>query len=323
MTMKGELDVKGAIKDYFEASKIYEFPIVCYSRQGGRTGAEVLARAFAMTGKNVYIGTKLAARSRGTNQLVLRIADTEDIPRGVALTYSRGLLAMHEDLYWPIPVFRGMSRSEIVSKSAKGTLMVCTSKSPEEIEYPLDFEGTIATVDAEGIFNARIGKEPATSGVTALGLFVAATKLIGIDTVKDAILQHDRLPKKVREANAACMVEAYEKSKVLNNVKLKGKYTPEQFAAKEAERPQGDFMTVDDMTAQTWRSKLPVCDTRKCVCIECLAAYYCGVGALSWKDEQFCLDYDFCKGCGTCEQECPEKAIKMESAEKVLAEVKK
>ena len=143
------------------------------------------------------------------------------------------------------------------------------------------------------------------------------------DVVKEAIMQHERLSKRMRELNAECMMEAHEKTKILRDVKLKGKMTLEEFMAKEARSPEAEWMTVDDMVAQTWRSKLPVCDTRKCVCIECLAAYFCGIGALSWKDEQFHLDYDFCKGCGTCAEECPEDAITMEPADKVLASVKK
>ena len=29
------------------------------------------------------------------------------------------------------------------------------------------------------------------------------------------------------------------------------------------------------------------------------------------KDGELVIDYDFCKGCGICEHQCPAKAIKM------------
>jgi 2-oxoacid:acceptor oxidoreductase delta subunit (pyruvate/2-ketoisovalerate family) len=58
---------------------------------------------------------------------------------------------------------------------------------------------------------------------------------------------------------------------------------------------------------------------RKCVCIECLSAYYCPEAVISWEDEAIKIDYDFCKGCGTCVLECPENAITMEDADQVSA----
>jgi len=315
------LSIEEAIRTHFERNRIHEFPIFGYARQGARTGVEVLARAFTMEGKHVYVGAKLAARSRGNNEIALRISDTEEVPRGVAVTYPNGILAIHEDLLWPIPVFRDMDRAEIVGRSTRGVLMICTAKAPDDIEVPLDFEGTIATVDADAIFNERIGTEPAATGITAIGLFAAATNLIHPEVLKEAILQHERLGKRARELNVACMMEAYDKTRMLRDVKRKGKLTLEEFAAKESQRPKNDWFTREDLLAQTWRRKLPTCDTKKCVCIECLAAYSCGIGALSWKDEQFYMDYDFCKGCGTCAEECPEGAITMEPADKVLVHV--
>lgn len=315
------LDIEKAVRNHFERTKIHELPVLGYARQGGRTGVEVLARAFTMEGRHVYIGAKLAARSRGNNEMVLRIADMEEIPRGTAVTHPMGILALHEDLLWPIRVFRGMDRAEIVGRSTKGILMICTHKAPESIEVPLDFEGTVAILDADAIFNERIGREPAAIGITATGLFAAATDLIRPEVVKEAILRHERLSKRMRELNVECMIEAYEKTKILRDVKLKGKMTSEEFRARETRQPKNDWLTVEDVVAQTWRRKLPACDTKKCVCVECLAAYSCGTGALTWKDEQFCLDYDFCKGCGTCAEECPENAITMEPADKVLAGV--
>ena len=87
-------------------------------------------------------------------------------------------------------------------------------------------------------------------------------------------------------------------------------------------QPSSDLITPEEKSVSTlWREYLPVCDVKKCVCIECLAAYYCPEGVIRWQDEAYHVDYDFCKGCGTCAVECPEKAIVMEEAEKVLAKV--
>ncbi|MFC1939758.1 2-oxoacid:acceptor oxidoreductase family protein [Chloroflexota bacterium] len=321
--MSESFDMMRAMRANFERSNLLEFPFFSYPRQGGRTAVEILARAFVMEGKYVYIGARLGARSRGTNEIVFRTADTDTIPKGLATTYPSGLMFMHEDLLLPIRAMEAgrradLERIETLQQEAKGLLMVCSAKAPEDIKYPLDFEGSVATVDAEGIFIKRASIEPAPSGITALGLFLAATgDLISLETVKKAIMQHERLGKRVRELNVECMQEAYEKTRIAHNIKRKGEFTPEEYLERETYVPSSNLITGEDMNALMWKNKVPVCDTRKCVCIECLAAYFCGAAAIGWEDEALQIDYDFCRGCGTCAKECPENAITMEPAEKV------
>jgi pyruvate ferredoxin oxidoreductase delta subunit len=62
-----------------------------------------------------------------------------------------------------------------------------------------------------------------------------------------------------------------------------------------------------------WRSVRPELDREKC--IYCGFCYiYCpdGVYQDMGKDEKYYKpDFDYCKGCGICAQECPKKCIKM------------
>ncbi|MDD1663335.1 MAG: 4Fe-4S binding protein, partial [Methanomicrobiales archaeon] len=44
-----------------------------------------------------------------------------------------------------------------------------------------------------------------------------------------------------------------------------------------------------------------------------LCSLYCPEGVIS---EDLKIDYDFCKGCGICANECPKKAIRMEREER-------
>jgi len=62
-----------------------------------------------------------------------------------------------------------------------------------------------------------------------------------------------------------------------------------------------------------WKTFKPIRDVKKCTrCLLCVLL--CPDGAIHWKpeEEDIEFDYDFCKGCGICANECPTKAIEME-----------
>jgi pyruvate ferredoxin oxidoreductase delta subunit len=58
-----------------------------------------------------------------------------------------------------------------------------------------------------------------------------------------------------------------------------------------------------------WRSNVPVWQQKNCIqCLTCWA--YCPDNAIKLKDgpkgkERAEFDYDYCKGCGICPEECP------------------
>ncbi len=58
----------------------------------------------------------------------------------------------------------------------------------------------------------------------------------------------------------------------------------------------------------SWRTFKPILDKEKCIeCENCIM--FCPEGCIN---NDYDIDYDYCKGCGICEEECPVKAIKME-----------
>jgi len=70
--------------------------------------------------------------------------------------------------------------------------------------------------------------------------------------------------------------------------------------------PTTEYLTGD------WRTFKPVLDSQKCN--KCLLCYvYCPDGAIEWKPEaeEIEFNYNYCKGCGICANECRLGAIKM------------
>lgn len=63
-------------------------------------------------------------------------------------------------------------------------------------------------------------------------------------------------------------------------------------------------------TNASWRTERPVIDHDACImCLQCYLV--CPEGTIVRKDGTLEVDYDFCKGCGICANECPKKAIAM------------
>jgi 2-oxoacid:acceptor oxidoreductase delta subunit (pyruvate/2-ketoisovalerate family) len=324
--MTTRINVKEYLRDHLaEGADFQEFLFFCLARQGGRTALEILARALISQGKNVFVGQNLTgARSVGTNHMVMRIGDTPDLPRGMAAERPTGIMFLHEALVWPDPseVIAQVKRSEGILATRKGgLLMISTARAPKQVAYPIDFTGTVATVDAEAVFADRVDIRPAPSGITALGLFAAANRdLLDIEALKASVLQHDRLSPRVRQLNAECMEEAYERAKVARRVKLKGKMTPAEFEASTVTRPTTAVLDSSHKGISTeWREELPVLDDNLCTCEVCFSAMACPEAVIRWHDGAIHMDYSFCKGCGSCANECPPGAITMDIAESALA----
>jgi pyruvate ferredoxin oxidoreductase delta subunit len=64
----------------------------------------------------------------------------------------------------------------------------------------------------------------------------------------------------------------------------------------------------------TWRVFRPVIDTEKC--IKCWRCWIFCPDATIIKNDVPTVNYEYCKGCGICANECPVDAIEMTREEK-------
>ncbi len=63
-------------------------------------------------------------------------------------------------------------------------------------------------------------------------------------------------------------------------------------------------------TNASWRTEKPVIDVDTCIfCLRCYLV--CPEGTIYQDNDTLHVDYDFCKGCGICANECPKKCIAM------------
>jgi len=59
-----------------------------------------------------------------------------------------------------------------------------------------------------------------------------------------------------------------------------------------------------------WRTERPVLNKDRCT--NCLICWiFCPEGTIKRMDDKVEIDYDYCKGCGICANECVRKAIVM------------
>ena len=78
------------------------------------------------------------------------------------------------------------------------------------------------------------------------------------------------------------------------------------------EIPPTPINTRDSRVVKTggWRAFKPICDNSKC--IKCWTCWkFCPDVAIAIGEDGPIYDYDHCKGCGICANECPVKCIEM------------
>jgi len=313
---------------------IAELNLVGMSGQGAVQTGEVLSRAVADEEKfvsmNVYPGT----RARSAPVIIfIKISDKPGLA-SCANYNPTEVIVFQEELLETVRHSTHEVVEDAIGLMRRGTLVVNTTRAPQELSVPFDFEGTIATVDATGIAEKYLNRIPPPVGLTLLGLYAAATGRFQIDELKPHITGH--FPGRVGELNAQAAQEAFEAACVWRGATTEIDRTPPiRRSVNPTDLPEFyQFDRYDPLPGFTqgspwvWRDKVPVCVDEECICKGlCISEVVCpdatgfivreglGEGVQGYR-----IDVDYCRGCGLCVEVCVGDAITMVPENEVLSE---
>jgi NADPH-dependent glutamate synthase beta subunit-like oxidoreductase/Pyruvate/2-oxoacid:ferredoxin oxidoreductase delta subunit/Pyruvate/2-oxoacid:ferredoxin oxidoreductase gamma subunit len=292
--------------------RIKEITFLSIGGQGGLAGAEILASAMIMEGKTANVNVFTTGERRNAPVINnIKVADAPPLPNcknymtTEMVIFKEALLeARAPIILWSLQTLRN------------GILMVNSPKPPQRIEFPFDFEGVIATADAERICHEVLGILPPPFGITILGMYLAATQAVKWESLEAAIME--RFPGSIGEKNAKAARLAMEQTRIEKKRKITGKEKRQEAKPYSLQEVPGvesfeytPLQRVSQGSYRISREYLPVCDTGLCVCEECVSVTYCPEAIPVLTDQGFWTDYGFCKGCGICAKACPHGAIRM------------
>lgn len=311
---------------------VKETNLVCMSGQGSVQTLEIMAKAY-FEQHHKYVGSVVFPGARSKSTPVVSYLKVSERP--IAST-STNFEPSEVIVFWD-GLLRVAAKDghevvrDAIARLRRGVLIVNTTRAPEEIALPFEFEGTVATVDASGIARKHLKRNPPPVGVTLLGAYAAATGALDIDLLMRLVLE--RFPGAVGEMNVAAAREAHDGVRILRGVT--------GHAGRDVEERK--FPTLDELPASypiekqlmpgyldgspyIWRDKIPVCDDAKCLCKEiCLSEALCpdNTGFIVRKGiegalQGYRVDVDFCRGCGICVEVCVYSALRMVDEKEAL-----
>ena len=308
--------------------EIKELNLVCMSGQGSVQAGEALAKLHAEQGAfvsvNVYPGTR--ARSAPVINYI-KVSDAPGLascanyhPTEVVVFQEELLLTAKENTHELV--------ADAIGRLKQGILLVNSPKAPEEIDLPYALDGVVATVDATGIAQRLLGRNPPPVGLTLLGAYCRITDSIDLQELFDVI--REAFPGTVGERNVQAAQEAYEQVQV-TGVRFQSDRQPAHLQrAKVDELPQYyRFDRYDELPGYrkgspwVWRDKIPVCEDAKCTCVgSCISEIVCpdGTGFIvrqGLPHQGYRIDLDYCRGCGLCVQVCVGSALAMVDEDQV------
>jgi len=169
--------------------------------QGAVTSVEMLALTAIGEGKYAQGFPSFGPERRGAPVAAFNRIDDKQIKVRSAVYNPDAVVVLDSSLVTLVNVTEGLKPD--------GTLIVNTSKSPQELKKELNFKGRVATVDASKIAWEELGV-PITN-TTMLGALIRALDIVKLDSVKGPI---EHRFGRIAQKNLAALKRAHEEVKI-------------------------------------------------------------------------------------------------------------
>jgi len=281
--------------------------------QGAVMAAQALASAAFIEGNYAVAFPYFGAERRGAPVLAFTRVDKKRIYTKTQIYEPDYVVVLDDRLIQLVNVAQGLKENAVA--------VVNSQKKPEELDLGIPIK--VGVVDATTVALEVLGAPITNSAI--LGAFAKTTDEIKIESIEDGIrdIFGHRIGEELGEKNAKAARTAYERT-VVGTCKGERKFkevkqwlpTYKELPLGAATRPMktdaglvGPGSFVDNKTG-SWRTFKPVYDKEKCnMCRFCW--FFCPEGCIHDKKEYMEFDFDYCKGCGICANECPKEAIEM------------
>jgi pyruvate ferredoxin oxidoreductase gamma subunit len=276
---------------------------------------QTLAEAAVIEGNYAVAFPFFGAERRGAPVLAFARIDSKKIYTKTQVYSPNCVVVLDDSLLDTIDVVAGLKPD--------GMVVINSRDKPQDID--LGKEITTAAVDATSVA-LEILKAPITN-TAILGAFAKTTGVVRLESIEEAIKRRfgEKLGEKVGERNAIAARTAFEKTIIGRCKGIKKLEPKKQWLPAYQELPVGGFLVEGKTEAGLvgpgsfienkvygWATFRPVRDRDKCtMCLLCW--FYCPEGTIVRVSDRGDLmtNYDYCKGCGVCANECPVDAIKM------------
>lgn len=314
------------------ATSVDEVNLVCMSGQGSVQTLALMAEAF-FEQHHKYVGSVVFPGSRAKSTPVVSYLKVSERPiTSTATNFEPSVVVVYWDGLMRVAAKNGHEIvRDAIFRLRRGVLIVNTTRAPEEIDVPFEFEGTVATVDASGIARKHLKRFPPPVGITLMGAYIAVTRALDMDSVMKQVLE--RFHGSVGANNVAAAREAYDSVRILHGVKGRADSALEEqklLALDDLPHAQpigGKIMLgYRDGSAFIQRDEVPVCNDAKCACEElCISEALCpdATGFIVRKGiegarQGYRVDVDYCRGCGICAEVCVFGALQMVNENEAL-----
>ena len=281
--------------------------------QGAVMAAQALASAAVIEGDYAVAFPFFGAERRGAPVLAFARVDKDHIYGKTQVYEPDIIVVLDERLIELVNVIQGLKPDAMAIVNSK--------KKPEDIDLGREMKAGV--VDATTVALEVLGAPITNSAI--LGAFAKTTGELKIESIEEGIkdIFGRRIGEELAEKNAKAARRAYEETvvgtckgeKTFEEVK-KWLPTYQELPLGAATRPTqtdaglvGPGSFIENKTG-SWRTFKPVYDQEKCnMCLFCW--FYCPDGCIKRLDDRMEFDFDYCKGCGICANECPQDAIEM------------